>query len=44
MPVPVAAAMLHGAYGSWDELLMIGMSALIGVGLAMALGSRKQKP
>lgn len=33
--------MLHGAVGSWDEIAILGLSGLIGVGLAMLLGKKK---
>jgi hypothetical protein len=43
--VPILTALLHGDVGSWDELAMLALSGLIGIALAMMLGSkRKGKP
>ena len=41
--VPILTALLHGAVGSWDELAMLALSALIGIALAMMLGTRGKK-
>jgi hypothetical protein len=40
---PILTALLHGAAGSWDELAMLALSALIGVALAVMLGSKGKK-
>ena len=41
--VPILTALLHGAAGSWDEVALLALSALIGVALAMMLGGRGKK-
>jgi len=41
--VPILTALLHGAAGSWDELAMLALSVLIGIGLAVMLGSKGKK-
>jgi hypothetical protein len=41
--VPILSALLHGAAGSWDELAMLALSVLIGLALAMMLGSKGKK-
>ena len=43
MVVPILSALLHGAAGSWDEIAMLALSVLIGVALAMMLGSKGKK-
>ena len=43
MTVPILNALLHGAVGSWDELGMLAVSVLIGLALAMMLGSKGKK-
>ena len=41
--VPILTALLHGAAGSWDEVAMLALSALIGIALAVMLGKKDKK-
>jgi hypothetical protein len=40
---PILTVLRHGAFGSWDELAILALSALIGVALAVMLGSKGSK-
>jgi hypothetical protein len=40
---PILTVLQHGTLGSWDEVAMLALSALIGVALAMMLGSKGKK-
>ena len=44
MAAPILTVLMHGELGSWDELAMLAMSGLIGIALAMLLGSKKKDP
>ena len=41
-PAVLLTALLHAGGAGWDELALLGLSALIGVALAYLLGSARK--